>query len=102
MVIHQKELISLIETHIFRDTYTMLHYSLCTSYLKPIGYTSRSIGKTMNLSVKDPLKKHIKRFETHVHNRLERKGLTDFRSGITLDHISHALVTHRDRPRISF
>ena len=39
----------------------------------------------MILSVTDPLKKYIKRLETHVHNRLERKGLTDFRSGMTLD-----------------
>ena len=69
----------------------MIH-TLCTSYLKPkryslysIGYTYCSIRETMNLSVKDPLKKYIKRLETHVHNRLERKGLTDFRSGITLE-----------------
>ena len=88
MVIHQKELIPLIETHIFFDTYGK-------------GYTYCSIGETTNLSVKDPLKKYIKRLETHVHNRLERKGLTDFRSGITLDHISHAIVADPDCPRIS-
>ena len=40
-------------------------------------------SETMILSVTDPLKKYIKRLETHVHNRLERKGLTDFRSGMT-------------------
>jgi len=28
---------------------------------------------------KDALKKYIKRLEIHIHNRLERKGLTDFR-----------------------
>ena len=58
-------------------------------------------SENVSLSVKDPLKKYIKRLETHVHNRLERKGLTDFRSGITLDHISHAIVADPNRSRIS-
>ena len=31
---------------------------------------------------KDALKRYIKRLEVHIHNKLERKGLSDFRSGI--------------------
>jgi len=55
---------------------------------------------------KDPLKKYIKRLETHIHNRLERKGLTDFRikkglTGVRQSPIVNQFYTDQYTPEYS-